>query len=375
MKRYLYDQIIKDLKKKMVFITGPRQVGKTYLSKEIMREFKNPQYLNHDNETDRKIIQKRSWRLDTDLLVFDEIHKMKKWKNFLKGTYDSRSASQSILVTGSSRLETFRQTGESLAGRYLHLKLYPLSVKELREVLPPFDALEKLIRFGGFPEPFLSDSEEEAARWRNQYYTDLIREDILEFSRIHEIRAMRHLLELLRLRVGSPLSYRSLAEDLQMAPNTIKKYVSILESLYIIFLVKPFHKNIARSIMREPKIYFYDSGFVKGDEGLRLENTCANCLLKHVQYMHDVHGQELELNYLKTKDGKEVDFVITRDNTPEKLIEVKMTDNKPSKSLFYFIAQLPQSQAVQLVHHLHQEEFQDNIHILRAGNWLAELDA
>ena len=124
-------------------------------------------------------------------------------------------------------------------------------------------------RLGGFPEPFLSESEEEAARWRNQYYTDLVREDILEFGRIQEIKAMRQLVELLRSRVGSPLSYMSLAQDLQISPNTVKKYISILESLYIVFLVRPFHRNIARSILREPKLYFFDSGFLKADEGVR----------------------------------------------------------------------------------------------------------
>jgi predicted AAA+ superfamily ATPase len=205
MKRYLHNQILKDLKKKMVIITGPRQVGKTYLAKEMMRAFHNPQYLNYDNDNDRRIIKKRSWRMDAGLLVFDEIHKMKKWKIYLKGTFDSRPEGQSILVTGSARLETYRQSGESLAGRYLHLRLYPLSVKELAGSLAPFEAVEKLNRLGGFPEPFLSESEEEAARWRNQYYTDLVREDILEFGRIQEIKAMRQLVELLRQRVGPSL--------------------------------------------------------------------------------------------------------------------------------------------------------------------------
>lgn len=375
MKRYLYDQILKDLKKKMVIITGPRQVGKTYLSKEIMKEFPSAQYLNHDNEDDRRIIRRRSWRLNAGLLAFDEIHKMKNWKGFLKGTFDSRQEGQAILVTGSSRLETYRQTGESLAGRYLHLRLLPLSVKELSQELTPFDAVEKLNRFGGFPEPFLSASEEDASRWRNQYYTDLLREDIVEFSRIQEIKAMRGLVELLRHRVGSSISYMSLAEDLQISPNTVKRYISILESLYIIFLIRPFHKNIARSILREPKVYFYDSAFVKGDEGVRLENTCALCLLKHVHYLYDVRGRDTELNYIRTKDGKEVDFVIVADGSLHVLIEVKLSDKTPARSLIHFAGQLTESQNIQLVHHLHQEEHRAGVDILRAGDWLAGLEA
>jgi predicted AAA+ superfamily ATPase len=375
MKRYLHDQILKDLKKKMVIITGPRQVGKTYLSKEIMKEFASPQYLNHDNENDRRIIRQRSWRLNAGLLAFDEIHKMKNWKVFLKGTFDSRPEGQAILVTGSSRLETYRQTGESLAGRYLHLRLLPLSVKELSQQLTPFEAVEKLNRFGGFPEPFLSDSEEEASRWRNQYYTDLIREDIVEFGRIQEVRALKQLVELLRHRVGSTISYMSLAEDLQISPNTVKRYISILESLYIIFLIRPFHKNIARSILREPKVYFYDSAFVKGDEGVMLENTCALCLLKHVHYLYDARGKDTELNYIRTKDGREVDFVIVTEGSPRELIEVKLSDKIPARSMIYFAGEFTKTRNVQLVHHLHQEEHRAGVDILRAGDWLAGLAA
>ncbi|MDP2866705.1 MAG: ATP-binding protein, partial [Elusimicrobiota bacterium] len=292
MDRYIHADVVKDLRKKMVFITGPRQVGKTFFSKSLQGGFKNPVYLNNDDVSDLKIIRKRAWPLNTDLVILDEIHKMDGWKQFLKGTFDTRGASQSFLVTGSARLDTFRQTGDSLAGRYFLYRLHPLSVKELSGAMPAYEALSALNRLGGFPEPFLSGSDEEASRWRRQYYTDLVREDIMDFSRISEIRVIRLLLEMLRKRVGSPLSFASLANDLQAAPNTIRKYVEILESLHIIFLVRPFHKNIARSLLKEPKAYFYDSGYVEGDEGLRLENTVAVSLQKHAHYLQDAKGAD-----------------------------------------------------------------------------------
>lgn len=375
MERYLFNPIKRDLSKKMVILTGPRQVGKTYLAKELMKEFRNTQYLNYDHYDDARIIQKQTWSLDADLLILDEIHKMKDWKRFVKGIFDTRPAGQSILITGSARLDTFRQTGESLAGRYFPYRLHPLSVREVGSSIAPREALSLLNRLGGFPEPFLSGSDSEAARWRHQYYSDLIREDILEFSRIHEIKAIRLLVEMLRERVGSPLSYTSIARDLQIAPNTVRKYVDILESLCIIFLVRPFHANIARAVLKEPKAYFFDSGYVKGDEGLKLENTCAVCLLKHAQYLQDTAGEDVSLCYVRTRDGREVDFALCREDRITTLIEVKLTENRPTHGLFYFNERIPDAAAFQLVQNLRQEENIKGVSVVDAGRWLSTLDA
>ena len=375
MKRYLYDPIKKDLQKKMVILTGPRQVGKTWLAKALMPEFKSPQYLNFDNMADVKIINEQSWPHQSDLLILDEIHKKPEWKKFIKGVFDTRTKNQAILITGSARLDTFRQSGESLAGRYFPMRLNPISVCELKNSVPPDEALALLNRLGGFPEPFLSGSETEATRWRNQYYTDLIREDIMEFGRLQEVRSMRLLLELLRSRVGSPVSYTSIAQDLQIAPNTVRRYIDILESLCIVFTVRPFHANVARAILKEPKLYFYDSGFVLGGEGIQLENTCAVCLLKHVQYLQDITGEDIELNYVKTKDGKEVDFSLSRKGKATHLIEVKASDDSPSSSLNMLANKLPEAAAVQLVQNLRHELQKDKIAVVSAGNWLAGLAA
>jgi predicted AAA+ superfamily ATPase len=359
----------------MVILTGPRQIGKTWLAKALMNTFPRPQYYNYDYVDDARIINNHDWALNADYLVLDEIHKMKGWKGFLKGVFDTKPEGQAIMVTGSSRLDTFRQSGESLAGRYLHYRLNPISVKELAGTMTTDIALNHLNRFGGFPEPFLSQSDTEAARWRNQYYADLIREDILEFSRVQELRAIRLLLEMLRERVGSPLSYNSLAGDLQLAPNTVRRYIDILEALHIIFLVRPFHRNIARAVLKEPKIYFYDSGYVKGDEGLRLENTCAVCLLKHVQYLQDARGEALSLNYVRTKEGREIDFVLASEEKLLTLIEVKLSDDQPTSALRYHRKRMPEVTACQLVHNLRQEQHREGIDIVAAGRWLAELSA
>ena len=375
MKRYLNDIIVRDLQRKMVLLSGPRQVGKTFMAKELMKEFKRPQYLNYDNLDDLRIIQERTWRADADFLILDEIHKMRDWKNFLKGIVDTRPSGQAILVTGSARLDTFRQSGESLAGRYFPFHIYPLSVKELTNQFSPAEALAQLNRLGGFPEPFLSGSETEAARWRNQYYSDLVREDILEFSRIQEIRSMRLLLEMLRKRVGSPLSHASLAGDLRIAPNTLRSYLEILENLHIIFLVRPFHSNVARAIQKEPKVYFYDSGYVDGDEGIRLENTVAVSLRKHVDYLQEVMGETNSLHYVRTKDKREVDFALVKQDTLTTLIEVKLSASALAPGLKYLARALGVPSAFQLVQNLRQPQSIDGIHVVQAAEWLSALSA
>lgn len=377
MRRYLENSILKDLSQKMVLITGPRQVGKTFLAKQLSQKFMKPQYMNYDNQQDALIIDNARWPLDSDLLVFDELHKKNNWKTFLKGVYDKKEKDQSILVTGSARMDTFRQSGESLAGRYYHFRLHPVSVREIRDSMSADEALRRLLTLGGFPEPFLSASETEAGRWRKQYFTDLIREDILEFNRIHEIRTMRVLVEMLKKRVGSPLSYRSLSEDLQVSPNTVGRYVDILSALFIIFLIRPYHRNIARSIQKEPKVYFYDTGAVIGDEGIKLENTAACCLLKHTHFLQDNSGQNLELAYIRTKEKKEIDFVLVRDDEISELIEVKLSEKTPSRELMYFRNKLKKAKAVQIVMNLRDPEYyrDKDIHIEKAGDYLAGLEA
>jgi len=360
----------------MVLVTGPRQVGKTYLARQVMPLYSRPQYLNFDVADDAGIIHSRSWPRNCGLLVFDELHKMKNWKQYLKGVFDGRETDQTMLVTGSARMETFRQGGESLAGRYFHYHLLPFSVRELAGRMPPHEALEQLNTLGGFPEPFLSGSAEYAGRWRGQYYTDLVREDILEFSRIQEIQVMKHLLQMLRTRVGSPLSFNSIAQDLHVAPQTVQRYVSILESLYMVFLVRPFHKNIARAIRKEPKLYFYDTGLVIGDEGVRLENTVALSLLKHVHFINDTKGKEFSLCYVRTKEGQEVDFALIEGQSLTELIEVKRADSAPSRSLVYFRDRFsPDSRCTQAVMHVRRERHLDGIDVRDAAEYLAGLSA
>lgn len=371
MERYQKRAILHDLQKKMVLLAGPRQAGKTTLAKSIAQEFESSIYLNYDRLEDRKIILDESWLPSIELLIFDEIHKMPQWKNYLKGIYDTKLPHQKILVTGSARLEIFNHVGDSLAGRYFLNRLMPLSPAECDKVNVSY-TIDRFLERGGFPEPFLADNLIDANRWRLQYVDSLLRIDVLDFENIHNVNAIRLIFELLRERVGSPISYTSIAEDVAISPNTVKKYIQILEALYIVFRVTPFSNNIARSLLKEPKIYFFDTGLVKGNDGIKFENFVATCLLKHVFAKIDYQAENYVLKYLHTKERHEVDFALIRDNRIEKMIEVKYTNHSISSNLRYFHEKykLP---ALQIVKELKREKVENGIEIVEALRFLRTL--
>lgn len=363
--------ILKDIQKKMVFIVGPRQVGKTWLAKDIAQGFANPVYLNYDRLEDRAIIKREAWRTATDLLILDEIHKMPGWKNYLKGVFDTRTAHLKIIVTGSARLDFLRQAGDSLTGRFFVHRLLPFSPAEIKGN-PLADALDRFMIRGGFPEPFLAEEDVDADRWRLQYVDGLIRTDVLDFERIHDLRAMQIVLELLKTKVGSPISYRSLAEDASIAPNTVRKYIQILEALFIVFRVTPFARNIARSLLKNPKIYFFDTGLVRGDPGAIFENFTALCLLKHVLGKSDALGREQRLHIIRTKEGKEVDFCVAAEGRAEFLVEAKVSEPELSKTLASFSRQLGVP-GIQVVQELKRERQEGSLELRRAETYFKEL--
>ncbi len=351
MKRYLEKYIKKDLREKIILLSGPRQVGKTTLAKRLAP---SNVYLNYDATSDRKIIHREEWSRDVPLIIFDELHKMKKWKSWIKGIYDTEGNSPSLLVTGSARLDTYKKGGESLAGRFFSFRLHPLTVKETCRYLneKPKTSLDKLIKLGGFPEPYLKNSETFAKRWRRIHTDIIIREDLLDLDRVRDIKSIEILIDLLRTRVGSTTSYTSLANDLQVSIHTVKHWLQILENLYIIFPIRPYHKNIARSILKESKYYLYDTGAVEGDTGARLENTVACALLRELHFIEDTTGSKVAINYLRDKEKHEVDFLLVIDNRPVKMIEVKVSDDKFSPSLFRFHNFLKNTLPVQIVYNL-----------------------
>ena len=355
MERYLNSYIKNDLKEKIIILSGPRQVGKTTISKNIVSSF---MYLNYDSASDRKIISKGEWQRDVELVIFDELHKMKGWKSWIKGVYDTEGLQPNILITGSARLEVSKKGGDSLAGRFFSYRLHPLTVKEIYSFLneDPKQALDNLIQFGGFPEPYLKDNETFAKRWRRSHIDTIIREDLMDIERVRDIKSIEILIDLLRTRVGSQTSYSALANDLQVSIHTVKHWLQILENLYVIFPVRPYHRNITRSLLKEPKYYFYDTGAIEGDISAKLENIVALALLRELHLLEDTTGSKVALHYLRDKDKNEVDFLTLIDNKPSLMAEVKVSDDDFSKSLYKFHNYLPGVRAVQLVYNLKKKK-------------------
>jgi predicted AAA+ superfamily ATPase len=375
MKRFAEDRIREDLGQKIVLLAGARQAGKTTLSRQLGLEFT---YLNLDVAEDRKVLRLKQWDRQVDVVILDELHKMPRWKAWLKGLYDTEGIPPGLLVTGSARLEVFRRGGDSLAGRHHLHRLHPFTVREVRAEIEPTDALQRILTVGGFPEPFLANDEMQARRWRRSHLDSILREDLLDLEKVRALKSIELLVELLVERVASTVSYSSLARDLEVSAHTVKHWLEILENLYVIFAVRPHHANVARSILKESKYYFYDTGAVAQagvDPGAVFENAVACALQREMHLTEDFTGRKAKLCFLRDKEKREVDFLVLLDRRPRQLIEAKLTDDDFSKPLAYFRNLFPSAQALQVVRKLDRprDDRSRDLRMLPAVDYLSHL--
>ena len=355
---------------KMAFVAGPRQVGKTFLTELLIQARGGGYYHTWDD-----VVFKRQWMQDPKqlvpdrpgqkpLVVFDELHKAPRWKSSLKGVYDLRKKSADIVVTGSARLDVFRKGGDSLLGRYYLMRLHPFSLGEVsggflrspdslldslnRDLPEERDLYERLLTFGGFPEPFLKSDPTVWNLWKRTRLERIIREDIFDVAKTHEIALLESCAALVPTRVGSLFSYQSLSEDLSVSPPTIRRWIDWLSQLYYLYAVSPYAKTVVRSLRKQPKVYLWDWSEVP-DQGAKFENLVAGHLLKACHYWTDMGLGLFEMNYVRDKEKREVDFLITRDRKPWILVEVKLADTKPSPHLKRFADVLNPAVVLQII--------------------------
>ncbi len=388
--RYLAERIVSDLTNKMVFISGPRQVGKTSLGLDIAKKhFDHFDYLNWDARDDRKRFMQSAFAGDAELIMLDEIHKYHDWKNHVKGLFDKHKDDFSILVTGSARLDVYRRGGDSLMGRYYAYRLHPFSLAELMEKparLTPLEAIQftgasresaevlrNLMTFGGFPEPLLGQRKRELRRWHNQRVDRLVREDIRDVESIRSLSRLQLLVDSLPERVGSLLSINALREDLAVAHKTVAHWMDVLERFYYHFRIYPFCDAKIRSLKKNPKFYLWDWSEVPDEGGARLENIVASHLLKLCHYLQDVDGYKTELHFLRDNDGREVDFIVTESGKPWFAVEVKSSASDVSRHLSYFGDRLQIPKLYQVVAGQGVDQLRGNIRIISADKFLLSM--
>jgi predicted AAA+ superfamily ATPase len=334
--RYITDTVRKDLPEKMVFVGGPRQVGKTRfaLAQLDRGDERHPAYMNWDYAQDREAIMRGQLPPGQELVIFDEIHKYARWRNLLKGLYDKNKSAVSFLVTGSARLDYYRKGGDSLQGRYHYYRLHPLSLMEM-DSRPGGSHLKQLLRYGGFPEPLLKADSRFHRRWMREHRARVVREDLRDLEQVREVSMIELMLEHLPSCVGSPLSINSLSNKLQVAHATAEHWLAILERLYVCFRIAPFGSKKIRAVRKERKLYFWDWSCIE-DPGTRFENLVASQLLKYCHYVEDTEGYNMQLRFIRDTDRREVDFVVLRDNSPLFAVECKSGEQGPSPACRYF---------------------------------------
>ncbi len=336
-RRYLEPVVCSVLPRKMAFIGGPRQVGKTTLALSLVgkeADETHPAYFNWDDPRSAARLRRVELPPGEPFLILDEVHKFARWRNLVKGIYDTEKSRRRIVVTGSARLDYYRKGGDSLANRYRYFRLHPFSLREMNAA-PSRSDVDAMLHFGGFPEPLLRQDERELRIWQRDRIARVVRDDLRDLEQVREISLVEQLVDLLPSRVGSPLSVKSLREDLGVDHKTVERWLTILENLYVCFRISPFGSAKIRAVKKERKLYLWDWSMTP-EGGPRFENLVASQLLKYCHFIEDTEGYAMELRFLRDTDKREVDFVVLQDRKPLLAVECKSGERSISPAIQYF---------------------------------------
>jgi hypothetical protein len=386
--RYLQAPVTEDLARKMAFVAGPRQVGKTTLARQMLAAAASGVYLTWDRREDRDTIRRGQWPASEALVVLDELHKYRHWKRWLKGEFDLHRERLRFLVTGSARLDVYRRGGDSLQGRYHHYRLHPFTAAEVERpaeacaLVPGAEPVTRaggsrataaaLMEYGGFPEPFLAQSPRTLRRWQKERLDRVFREDVRDLEAVRDLSSIEHFADLVAARVGSPLSLNSLREDLEASHRAVSHWLAVLDRLYFVFLVRPFVAREVRSLKKMPKTYLWDATLV-ADRAARFENLVALHLLKLCHLLEDRDGHRMQLHYLRDAAGHEVDFLVTCERKPWLQVEAKLGASDLDPALRYYRSRLRIPWSYQVVLDGTRDFVQDGIRCLPAHVFLPAL--
>lgn len=395
--RYLTDAIKEDLEEKMVFVGGPRQAGKTTLALDCVGKDYNTAYFNWDKVSQRLSAINSQWPSDKDLIILDEFHKYKKWKNWIKGEWDTLKKKYKFLLTGSARFNIYRKGGDSLQGRYHYYTLHPFTFAELintnqgkiTKVSRNFNTiqpgnelifqnnnskkdLDTIFHYGGFPEPLFKQDERFLRRWHKEKFERFFKEDIRELTQITDITTIMLLSELLPERTSSILSINSLSEDLQVNYRTVANWINIFEQFYYCFTLPPYRTSKISSVRKEKKLYLWDWSGIN-DDGKRLENFIACHLLKFCDFLREYEGYDTMLYYLRDTNAREVDFLVAEGQKPWFAVEVKLSETNISKNLLYFNERMKMPYCYQVVKDRDVDFNKSNIRVMSANKFLSGL--
>ncbi len=409
-KRCLSDLIqLNEYKDKMRFIAGPRQSGKTTLALNLLKQLhQNKLYFNWDRREIKERYYKNTYFYNDEIykitgskqkwVCFDEIHKMPKWKDILKDIYDTEKDKIKFIITGSARLDLFRKSGDSLTGRYYLFHLFPLSLIELinkknkKAIFSTYNInasdfienvlstplyyqsdMDRLMKYTGFPEPLIESNDNILNMWRNNYLDTVIKEDLRELSALKKIENTAKLIAILPERIGSPLSVNSLINDIQASYPAIKNYLYTLELVYLIFKITPYSKRIIKSITKEQKYYLFD--WTRIDEpSIRFENYIAFELFNFVTLLKDHGYGNFELHFVRNRNGEETDFLITLNNNPWILFEVKLNKTDVASHNIRHSKELGDIPLIQLIYKNNiTKKRGKNIYIISASRFIASM--
>lgn len=322
---------------KIIIIYGARQVGKTTLAKNILREQqglgKRGAYFNCELDSVRSALaiketdRLRSFLGDNDLIILDEAQNVPEIGKILKIIHDDIPEIQ-IIATGSSSFDLADKTAEPLTGRHFSFILHPLSVQEIalaEEIgLIGLEAkLEQILRFGAYPEIYSISDDNKKIQRLNAVASDYLYKDVLKFEGLKKAPIIGDLLKLLAIQIGQEFSMQSLASTLGISRITVEKYIDILERSFVIVRLRPLSRNAYRAVSRKSKIYFWDLGIrnsliqnfnplaLREDAGGLWENFCIiermkrngdNKYFSNIYFWRSYAGQEVD--YIEEASGK-----------------------------------------------------------------------